>query len=216
MKKLKKVLSDLWNDEEHFFKAVFLVYCALAVIASYSIMGPQKGKGSLDYQTPLETEIYIDPDPFFPEPVEAPEEDPDAENWVRDYSSEEAACMAANIYHEARGEGLDGMMGVGLVTINRVHDSRWGDDVCSVVKEPWQFSWVHEGKPKVPEPNNPIDQEAYAKILILVDFLLSGGYKYVDHLASDAVFFHNPGKVDWRYAYAYEELGDVGNHRFFA
>ena len=49
-------------------------------------------------------------------------------------------CMSLNIYHESRGESLDGQRAVALVTWNRAeHEPK---KVCDVVTKPKQFSWV--------------------------------------------------------------------------
>lgn len=58
-------------------------------------------------------------------------------------------CLAENIYHEARGEPSEGQVAVALVTLNRVNDRRFPDNICGVVKEKTrnkdrtvcQFSW---------------------------------------------------------------------------
>lgn len=55
-------------------------------------------------------------------------------------------CLAMNIYFEARSEDLMGQMAVAEVTLNRVKDKRWPDDVCGVVWQNKQFSWTHDGK----------------------------------------------------------------------
>lgn len=50
-------------------------------------------------------------------------------------------CLALNVYHEARGEPLNGQHAVAQVTMNRA-----GRDplrVCEVVFEPYQFSWAN-------------------------------------------------------------------------
>ena len=56
-------------------------------------------------------------------------------------------CLAANIYHEARGESALGQLAVAHVTLNRVLDTRWPNKVCDVVKEPHQFSWTTNPQP---------------------------------------------------------------------
>jgi len=54
------------------------------------------------------------------------------------------SCLAAGVYHEARGEGTDGMTGVANVVMNRV--ARTGLPPCAIVYEKrrgiCQFSWV--------------------------------------------------------------------------
>lgn len=57
-------------------------------------------------------------------------------------SVKEFNCLVKNIYHEARGESYKGQKAVGLVTLNRVRDSRYPDTICKVVYQPWQFSWT--------------------------------------------------------------------------
>ena len=55
------------------------------------------------------------------------------------------SCLAANVYHEARGESLEGQRAVADVTLNRVADRRWPNTLCEVVWQPYQFSWTHDG-----------------------------------------------------------------------
>ena len=54
----------------------------------------------------------------------------------------EMVCMADNLFHEAKVDGMRGMEAVAAVVMNRVHDSRWPDSVCGVVYQPSQFSWT--------------------------------------------------------------------------
>jgi len=51
-------------------------------------------------------------------------------------------CMADNLYHEAKVDGMRGMEAVASVVMNRVRDPRWPDNVCDVVYQPSQFSWT--------------------------------------------------------------------------
>jgi spore germination cell wall hydrolase CwlJ-like protein len=57
-----------------------------------------------------------------------------------------ADCLTANIYFEARGEGIDGMKAIAALTMNRVKHKAFPNDVCSVVFQPKQFSWTHQHK----------------------------------------------------------------------
>jgi len=59
-------------------------------------------------------------------------------------------CLAMNIYHEARGEVVEGQIAVAHVTLNRVEDTRWPDNICDVVYQPKQFSWTHLIKNQTP------------------------------------------------------------------
>jgi len=44
-------------------------------------------------------------------------------------------CLARNIYFEAGSEPEEGKAAVGIVTINRVRDGRFGNTICSVVNQ---------------------------------------------------------------------------------
>ena len=47
----------------------------------------------------------------------------------------ELTCLAENVYHEARGEPLEGQYAVAEVTMNRVRSTRFPKSVCEVVHE---------------------------------------------------------------------------------
>ena len=57
-------------------------------------------------------------------------------------SSDEKQCIADSIYHEARGESVEGMIAVANVIINRMRSSRYPDTACAVVYQYRQFSWT--------------------------------------------------------------------------
>lgn len=58
---------------------------------------------------------------------------------------ESAYWLALNIYHEARGEPLDGKVAVAHVTIARATKRRMA--VIDVVQQPHQFSWYSDENP---------------------------------------------------------------------
>jgi spore germination cell wall hydrolase CwlJ-like protein len=47
----------------------------------------------------------------------------------------EITCLAENVYHEARGEPLEGQYAVAEVTMNRLRSTRFPKSVCEVVHE---------------------------------------------------------------------------------
>ena len=57
----------------------------------------------------------------------------------------EAHCMAVAVYHEARGETLEGQLAVARVIMNRAASGKYPSTWCGVVKQPWQFSFVRNG-----------------------------------------------------------------------
>ena len=50
-------------------------------------------------------------------------------------TSKDEDCLARNIYYEAGNEPEEGKVAVGIVTINRVKDSRFGGSICDVVQQ---------------------------------------------------------------------------------
>ncbi len=56
---------------------------------------------------------------------------------------EQANCLATAVYFEARGESVEGQLAVARVVMNRAGSGKYPPDWCSVVKQPWQFSFVN-------------------------------------------------------------------------
>ena len=59
---------------------------------------------------------------------------------------EEANCLATAVYFEARGESVDGQLAVARVVMNRAASGKYPTTWCGVVKQPWQFSFVRNGR----------------------------------------------------------------------
>lgn len=71
----------------------------------------------------------------------------------RNLSNKDFHCLALNIYHEARGEHIIGMMAIAQVTLNRL-DAQWRGKktLCQVVYDPNQFSWTRSAKKRNQKP----------------------------------------------------------------
>lgn len=65
-------------------------------------------------------------------------------NYKPVFHPHDLACMTANIFFEARGEGAKGMEVVAKVTMNRVGHRKYPPNVCAVIFQKKQFSWTHE------------------------------------------------------------------------
>tara|TARA_B100000073_G_C23662637_1_gene545226 strand:- start:41 stop:478 length:438 start_codon:yes stop_codon:yes gene_type:complete len=50
-------------------------------------------------------------------------------------------CLALNVYHEAKNQSLIGQIAVAQVVLNRVHDHRYPNTICEVVKQGETYSW---------------------------------------------------------------------------
>ncbi len=99
--------------------------------------------------------------------------------------NEQEECIAVAIYHEARGEPFDGQLAVAEVIMNRAASGRYPASWCEVVKQPWQFSFVHPRTGRIPAVNRTSASWAYAQALtrIAVNNL-------ADALPGDVLWYH--------------------------
>ena len=115
-----------------------------------------------------------------------------------------ALCLAANIYHEARGEPISGQLMVAQVTINRVQSERYPDTVCGVVYDHKQFSWTEV----MPSVRNP--KAATQAVMLAFDVLANR-----DILpGSEATHYHADTVMPY-WVDSMVELGKVGSHVFY-
>ena len=120
-------------------------------------------------------------------------------------------CLALNVFFEARGEPLDGKLMVIETTLNRVEDSRYPDDVCSVVYEPYAFSWTHDDKSDDPLSYPYLDRLKWEEIRQLVE-VVSKNEQIL--LGTNVTHYHKAGiEVFWSKHYEY--VGLVGSHMFY-
>lgn len=132
-------------------------------------------------------------------------------------------CMSLNIYHEARGEGYDGMAMVGLVTLNRAdHDP---DKVCEVVTKPYQFSWynrVNQAKTdeeKLERLKNlvPKNNLAYINSLKVAMDVLKGKVKQrLVAMVGNADHYFNPHKASPAWKDRLRYVTTIGNHAVYS
>jgi len=123
-------------------------------------------------------------------------------------------CLAINIYREAGYEPFEGKVAVAQVTMNRVADGRFGNDVCGVVyqknvimeKVVCQFSWACDSVHR----NRPIGKEAYNESYEVAKKVLLEGFRL--SVLKDAMYYHatyiNP-------RWPYEKIGNIGQHIFY-
>ncbi|MGQ5700445.1 cell wall hydrolase [Sandaracinobacteroides sp. A072] len=113
-------------------------------------------------------------------------------------------CLATAVYFESKGEPLEGQLAVAEVILNRVEDGRFGRDICSVVKAPYQFSFVRGGK--LPAPR---DMNAYETAEAIAVIAASASWQEV---VGGATHFHaryvNPR---WKL----QRVAAVGQHIFY-
>ena len=115
-------------------------------------------------------------------------------------------CLALNIYHEARGERVEGQIAVAHVTMNRVNHEKWPSTICEVVYQPKQFSWTHLIKQQTPQ-----EYRSWRSAKIIARDVMIGN---VVDPTMGAVYYHaNYVNPNWA---EYVDLSKViGNHLFY-
>ena len=103
---------------------------------------------------------------------------------ARIVSHTEMQCLAKNIYHEARGEGIAGMMGVAQVTLNRADTQYRGKKtLCGVVHDSHQFSWTKDN-----QKTRKLDKPSWQQSLHIAQLVLLGvRIKEIE----DSIYFHS-------------------------
>ena len=114
-------------------------------------------------------------------------------------------CLAGAIYFEAKGEPLSGQLAVADVIINRTKSGRFPGDVCGVVKQRGQFSFVRGGSIPAIDAN----RAGYRTAIAVAKVALRTAWQ---NPASDALFFHarqvSPG-------WGLTKVAAIGNHIFY-
>lgn len=123
----------------------------------------------------------------------------------------ELQCLAKNIFYESASEPEEGKAAVGIVTLNRVEDGRFGSTVCKVIAQPRQFSWFGT-KARKPSENDPrwIESKRVAEEL-LSD---SGEYQQLKIKYDDALYFHAT-HVRPVWSKQKKHIDRIGGHRFY-
>lgn len=113
-------------------------------------------------------------------------------------------CLALNIYHEARGEPVEGQIAVAQVTLNRVDSPRYPDDVCAVVFDDGQFTWT-AAQAEVHE------HLEFSLASLIAELSLQGEFP---DLVYGATHYYNPDKANPYWAEVLQPIGKIGNHVF--
>ena len=114
-------------------------------------------------------------------------------------SDAERAIVALTVYHEARGEGVDGMKAVLEVILNRVLSERWPNTATDVINAPGQFAVA--SYLKTANINEP---DKLAQAFNLVDEVLAS----TDYILPDDYVYFATSKVNGK------DFIQIGNHYF--
>jgi spore germination cell wall hydrolase CwlJ-like protein len=122
-----------------------------------------------------------------PAPVEAPTATALAD-LVLAYAGTEAAdremeCLANAVYFEARSEPIEGQLAVAEVVLNRAASGRYPTDLCSVITQKAQFSFIRRGR----FPHADRGSEAWRKAVAIASIARQ---KLAANLPSSVLWYH--------------------------
>jgi len=123
----------------------------------------------------------------------------------------EYTCLLAVLYHESRGESIEGIRAVASVVINRRnHPSLYPRTICGVVLQHKQFSNVEHTYQKALEQPTMLQKDiGYAKVSIIAYEALYDGFK-----PSVQALDYHAIRVRPYWSKYLKNSRVIGNHRF--
>jgi spore germination cell wall hydrolase CwlJ-like protein len=152
-------------------------------------------------------------------PVAIPTDTPEEREITREFASLAAAvaaqgadqvdetvrCVASAVYFESKGEPLTGQHAVAQVIVNRSKSGRFASDVCGVVKQRGQFSFVRGGR--IPTVNEA--HASYRTAVAVARVALANAWQGT---AARALYFNTPNRAP---AARLTRIAAIGNHVFY-
>ena len=139
------------------------------------------------------------------------------------YDREQITCLAENMYFEALGQPMEGLVAVALVTYNRVKAEEFPDTLCDVIKQAnyhnlhgkmvlsinfCQFSWYCDGKEDVITNRREYDRiyDLAREFYISKDFNLD---------ITDGALFYHANYVSPSWSKTFSKTTEIGDHLFY-
>jgi len=120
---------------------------------------------------------------------------------------EEANCIAVAVYHEARGESLEGQLAVARVIMNRAASGKYPPTWCGTVKQPWQFSFVRNYQFPYTDTNCAAWRKAVAVTRLAIN-------NVVPSVSNDVLWYH-ADYVSPSWGRRLSRVDKIGAHIFY-
>jgi spore germination cell wall hydrolase CwlJ-like protein len=124
-------------------------------------------------------------------------------------------CLAKNIYHEARGEPIDGQYAVAEVTMNRVASKHYPNTVCEVVyqanfdiirkRDVSSFSWTEL------DLTAPVDRKIWERAWRIAQEVYD---EQAEPRVEGALFYHSK-YIRPRWSRGKRRVARIGRHIFY-
>ena len=135
-------------------------------------------------------------------------------------NEKQVECLATNIYHEARNDGLTGQRAVAWATMNRTKSEKYPDTICDVVyqaelndngiplRNKCQFSWFCDGK------SDDIDDQAAWNVAVKIAEEVFVAYGIETDPTNGAIMYH-ANYVEPFWVSSYTETARIDSHIFY-
>ncbi|WDR06904.1 cell wall hydrolase [Devosia rhodophyticola] len=134
-------------------------------------------------------------------------------------ANKERDCLTQAIYHEARGESLQGQWAVANVIVNRALSKRFPSTLCGVIYQnadkgryKCQFTFACDGKSDAPGERSAWRRSAGIASKVYGEF--ARGIK-VPTLPRTALYYHTTA-VNPSWSNVYTQVAQIGSHLFYA
>ena len=123
--------------------------------------------------------------------------------------NEQSNCIAVAVYHEARGETLEGQLAVARVIMNRAASGKYPSSWCGTVKQPWQFSFVNPRDGRMPGVDKA--SNSWRKALGVTRLALAN---VVPSVGNDVLWYH-ADYVAPSWGRRLNRVSKIGTHIFY-
>ena len=130
-------------------------------------------------------------------------------NRTLHHTDRDLFCMAKNIYHEAAREPELGKYAVAQITLNRKYDPKYPKSICSVILEPFQFSWANDHKIRWTHPKGP----AWESSRKIAEDVIVRGYRVK---GLERAMFYHADYVSPKWRDDNSRIAQVGRHIFYS
>ncbi len=120
----------------------------------------------------------------------------------------EQDCLANAVYFEARGEPVEGQLAVAQVVLNRASSGRYPADLCAVITQKAQFSFIENGRFPVPDKASAAWRRAVA-----VSKIATG--KLAKSVPNDVLWYHAT-YVAPSWGKRLDKTAQIGLHIFYS
>lgn len=130
----------------------------------------------------------VTPKPEAPAPVAIPSPAKPLAELVSAYAGtqtgdREMECLANAVYFEARSEPIEGQLAVAEVVLNRASSGRYPTDLCAVITQKAQFSFIQRGR----FPRADRSSDAWRKAVAIASIARQ---KLAGNLPSSVLWYH--------------------------